>query len=389
MSETIDLRKINVLTDSTYDTTNTQYSTNKKPMIYTTPFEQQAKYNMRSCNKPFQPSKYPSDGHEWYAKRAVNDVDLQTDMNKILPDQQVQNWSRTKSIIVQPKTKKETMESSNNIAKTITQENKEKIKRIKNRITKGKESYITSPFGEAEDIWSSAGKLKEIEKFTINGKEYETIDAIIVILIIVILIIGIYIYFAKKRITKEDKYNYKQIINDVGEPLKYSSDTEFRQPEKSFNDNERLKFNKIFENKNDYGFNNMSDFDKNIIRKYADGYRGGKNDDYDDYDDYENDNYNYDDIENDIENDNDYDDDYDYENDDENDYENDYENDNYNYDDIDNNNNNKFDFTINNNNNTNNTTTDKIDQYKTNGGETKTVNCGNLCGGAFDTKINI
>jgi hypothetical protein len=101
MTDSIDLTKMNILTDSMYDTKGTGYTEGKKQMIYTTPFEQQAKYNQRSCNKPFQASKYPSSGIEWYAKRAVNDVDLQTDMNKVLPEQQVQNWSRTKTVIVQ------------------------------------------------------------------------------------------------------------------------------------------------------------------------------------------------------------------------------------------------------------------------------------------------
>ena len=382
MSETIDLRKINVLTDSTYDTTNTQYSTNKKPMIYTTPFEQQAKYNMRSCNKPFQPSKYPSEGHEWYAKRAVNDVDLQTDMNKVLPDQQVQNWSRTKSVIVQPKTKKETMESNDNIAKKITEENKEKMRRIKNRMIRGKESYITSPFGEAEDTWSSAGKLKEIEKFTINGKEYETIDAIIVILIIVILIIGIYIYFARKKITKADTYDYKSFMDNVNEPLSLSTDKNYSAPSLSgyheFSDDERTHFNNLYNTRDELDYNNLDDSAKSVIRKYADGYRGGKNDDYnDDYDDYDDDdgfdNYNK----------NDDFDDYD-----DNDYDDNDDNvsnfDDYNYK-SDDDNSNKFNFTS----NANDTSIDKINQYKTNGGESKVVNCGNLCGGAFDTKINI
>lgn len=219
MTESIDLTKFNIMTDSMYDTTGTQMSEPKRQMVFTTPFEQQPKYLMRAGNKPFQPSKYPSAGHEWYAKRAANDVDLQTDMEKVLPDQQVQNWGRTKTVILQkedakPEVKETAVESQ--LEKSSNSEISKAFKRIKARQAekKKKEGYITSPFAETEDTWSSAGRIKDFneEKFTVAGKDFQVIDVIIVILVIIILIVGIYIYINKQ---KEKKLADKPEIVEV------------------------------------------------------------------------------------------------------------------------------------------------------------------------------
>jgi hypothetical protein len=196
MSESIDLTKYNIMTDSMYDTTGTQMSEPKRNMIYTTPFEQQPKYLMRAGNKPFQPSKYPSSGPEWYDKRAVNDVDLQTAMDSVLPDQQVQNWSRVKTVILQKDDAKK--ESQENM--TSNEEIRKAYNRIKKRQhEKKKEGYITSPYAEVEDTWSSAGRINDFseEKFTVAGKELQLIDIIIVVLAIIIIIVAVYIYLNK------------------------------------------------------------------------------------------------------------------------------------------------------------------------------------------------
>lgn len=223
MTDSIDLTKMNILTDSMYDTKGTGYTEGKKQMIYTTPFEQQAKYNQRSCNKPFQASKYPSSGIEWYAKRAVNDVDLQTDMNKVLPEQQVQNWSRTKTVIVQNPEKetyknKETMSNLEELKQKINRHNR------RNALKSKKETYITTPYDKAEDTWSSAGAIKDFgtaEKFEAFGHEIEIVDIIIVILVIAILIIGIFMYMSKKKTpikTNEQVFEFykdpKHVISD-------------------------------------------------------------------------------------------------------------------------------------------------------------------------------
>ena len=203
MTDSIDLTKFNIMTDSMYDTTGTQMNEVKRNMVYTTPFEQQAKYNMRAGNKPFQASKYPSSGHEWYAKRAVNDVDLQTDMEKVLPDQQVQNWSRVKTVILQKEdAKPKETATESQLEHSRNKEIHKTLERIKRRhANKKKEGYITSPFGDYEDTWSSAGKIKDQleEKFTVAGKEFEIIDIIIVILAIIIIIVAVYIYINKKK----------------------------------------------------------------------------------------------------------------------------------------------------------------------------------------------
>jgi hypothetical protein len=208
MTDSIDLTKFNIMTDSMYDTTGTQMNEVKRTMVYTTPFEQQPKYNMRAGNKPFQASKYPSAGYEWYAKRAVNDVDLQTDMEKVLPDQQVQNWSRVKTVILQKEDSKpkETAIPSQ-LTKSGNPEIQQALQRIRKRQAekKKKEGYITSPFGDFEDTWSSAGRIKDQieEKFTVAGKEFEVIDIIIVILAIVIIVVAVYMFMTKKKDNKQ------------------------------------------------------------------------------------------------------------------------------------------------------------------------------------------
>ena len=230
MTESIDLTKYNIMTDSMYDTTGTQMSEPKRTMVYTTPFEQQPKYLMRAGNKPFQPSKYPSSGPEWYAKRAVNDVDLQTAMDSVLPDQQVQNWSRVKTVILQKDDAKK--ESQENM--TSNEEIKKAYARIKKRHNeKKKEGYITSPYAEVEDTWSSAGRIKDFaeEKFTVAGQDLQLIDIIIVVLAIIIIVVAIYIYLNKRKQSKPaptiedypivDKNNYD---NNVVADINYNSD---------------------------------------------------------------------------------------------------------------------------------------------------------------------
>ena len=284
MTDSIDLTKYNIMTDSMYDTTGTQMVEPKKPMIYTTPFEQQPKYLMRAGNKPFQPSKYPSAGYEWYTKRAVNDVDLQTDMEKVLPNQQVQNWGRTKTIILQKEDAKPTKEGMEGIS--------EKIKRIKERAArKKKEGYITSPFAEAEDTWSSAGRIKSFqESFSFNGKEFEVIDVIIVILVIVILVVGIYIYIAKQKEKKtiptqstssklEQNESPLPLSNeeDYYEYLRKSSDLNPNpepKPTKEFKPLQRKTFNTIRQSVLD-GNKPPMDVTKELVDKHREGYRGG------------------------------------------------------------------------------------------------------------------
>lgn len=209
----IDLRKMNVLTDSMYDTTGTQYSTpsSKERITYTTPFEQQAKYNMRAANKPFQASKYPTNGTEWYAKRAVNDVDLQTDMNKVLPDQQVQNWSRSKTAITQSSSSKEKYSF------------KDKVAEIRKRRagSKRKEHYITSPYREYEDTWSQSGRIRDApETFTVMGKELSWMSVAIVILVIVLIVIAAYViyryvYKKQKLSGGNDMYVPSEYVNSL------------------------------------------------------------------------------------------------------------------------------------------------------------------------------
>ena len=46
---------------------------------------------MRVGSKQFQYQCSPSNGDEWYEKRAVNNVDLETAMSEVLQAQQVQN----------------------------------------------------------------------------------------------------------------------------------------------------------------------------------------------------------------------------------------------------------------------------------------------------------
>ena len=220
MTDSIDLTKVNILTDTMYDTKGTGYVNATKPMVFTTPFSDQPQYNQRAGSKPFNVSKYPSTGNEWYRRSAANNVDLQTAMNEVLPDQQVQNWSRTKSLILQKQPKqegftKETAQESN-LQKEIERLQKKHAKSKQ----KTKEGYITSPYDGAEDLWSASGRIKDfedkIENFTItlNGKQMELIDVIIVILVIAILVIAIYCYIknrnSKKQETKQEEVNVVQ-----------------------------------------------------------------------------------------------------------------------------------------------------------------------------------
>ena len=353
MTDSIDLTKFNSMTDSMYDTTGTQMSEPKRTMVYTTPFEQQPKYNMRAGNKPFQASKYPSAGYEWYAKRAVNDVDLQADMDKVLPDQQVQNWSRVKTVILQKedsKSKETSVPSQLNSSSSSIEEAKKQYKRIKERqAAKKKEGYITSPFADYEDTWSSAGRIKDQleEKFTVAGKEFEVIDIIIVILAVIIIIIAIYMYINKNK----NKNNVKPISTPNNDLYNFYKTTEpidsitHSQSSKTFSDDDYNHFNTYAEyvKKDSPTF---EDFDKKysedkeymtkLKNDYEDGYRGADIDDDDD----------------------EYDDEYD----DEEWIE--VSKNNYPY---------KYKTVIDN----------KVD-----GGESKTLNCGNLCGGAaFDTSV--
>jgi uncharacterized membrane protein YcjF (UPF0283 family) len=207
-----------------YDTKGTGYASASKPTIFTTPFSDQPQYNQRAGVKPFNVSKYPSTGNEWYARRAPNIVDLQTAMDQVLPDQQVQNWSRTKTVILQnDKPKKEGYTT-----KETAKESKlaEEIKELKKQHKKNKEGYITSPFGHAEDLWSAAGRIQdfgEAEKFTVMGKNFEIIDIIIVIVVIVIIVVAFWIFI--------QKYNQK----------KQEQEQEEEQEEEQFEDNEDVK----------------------------------------------------------------------------------------------------------------------------------------------------
>ena len=327
MTDSIDLTKFNIMTDSMYDTTGTQMNEIKRTMVYTTPFEQQPKYNMRAGNKPFQASKYPSAGYEWYAKRAVNDVDLQTDMDKVLPDQQVQNWSRVKTVILQKEDSKskETSVPSQLNAPSSIEEAKKQYKRIKERqAAKKKEGYITSPFADYEDTWSSAGRITDQleEKFTVAGKEFEVIDVIIVILAVIIIIIAVYIYINKNKSEKAPTLVSKPIADDnlydfyrTTSPIDY--DTHSKTPASNrFNDEEYNRFNKYINDvkndsptKDDFSkkYENDKKYMTDLKTKYDDGYRGASTD---------------------------------------------------------------------------------IKNIKVDGGEAKTLNCGNLCGGAaFDTRL--
>ena len=237
MTESIDLTKYRIMTDSMYDTTGTQMNEPKRTMIYTTPFEGQPKYNMRAGNKPFQASKYPSSGYEWYAKRAVNDVDLQTDMEKVLPDQQVQNWSRAKTVVIQKEDAqpKETAVESQ-LEKSRNSEIQKTLDRIKRRrAAKKKEGYITSPYGDYEDTWSSAGRIKDQleEKFTVAGKEFEVIDIIIVILAIVIIVVAIYMYINRDKAKPTPKPSTSSSL-DVPTPVYMTKSTPTIKEEKRF-----------------------------------------------------------------------------------------------------------------------------------------------------------
>jgi hypothetical protein len=300
MTDSIDLTKINIMTDSMYDTTGTQMSEPKRTMVYTTPFEQQPKYNMRAGNKPFQASKYPSAGYEWYAKRAVNDVDLQADMDKVLPDQQVQNWSRVKTVILQKddaKSKSKETDVPSQLWNTKNKEIQEKLKRIRKRdLHRAKEGYITSPFGDYEDTWSSAGRIKEQheEKFTVAGKEFEVIDVVIVILAIIIIVIAIYMYINKNKngSTQSTPTITQTVNNDLYDFYKTTSPIDYNTHSTTpasnrFNDEEYNHFN---EYANTAKENNITkdNFDKkyekdkkymtDLKTKYDDGYRGASND---------------------------------------------------------------------------------------------------------------
>ena len=357
MTDSIDLTKFNIMTDSMYDTTGTQMNEIKRTMVYTTPFEQQPKYNMRAGNKPFQASKYPSAGYEWYAKRAVNDVDLQTDMDKVLPDQQVQNWSRVKTVILQKedsKSKETSVPSQLNASTSSIEEAKKQYKRIKERqAAKKKEGYITSPFADYEDTWSSAGRIKDQleEKFTVAGKEFEVIDIIIVILAVIIIVIAIYMYINKNKnynakpasMPNNDLYNFYRTTKPI------DSNTHSKSS-KTFSDDDYNHFNTYTEYvKKDSptveDFNKKYGEDKEYMTKlkndYDDGYRGADIDEDDD------DGYRGADID---------------EDDDDGEWMEVSDNCcSYKYE----------------------TSTNKVD-----GGESKVLNCGNLCGGAaFDTSV--
>ena len=306
MTDSIDLTKFNIMTDSMYDTTGTQMNEVKRTMVYTTPFEQQPKYNMRAGNKPFQASKYPSAGYAWYAKRAVNDVDLQTDMDKVLPDQQVQNWSRVKTVILQKedaKPKETATESQLN--KLTAGDVKKQYRRIKERqAAKNKEGYITSPFGDYEDTWSSAGRVKDQveEKFTVAGKEFEVIDVIIVILAVIIIVIAIYMYINKNKCKNCDTASepievehdtipsIPQPSNDslydfyrTTEPIDYNI---HKESTKTFKDDDYNRFNTYVENvkkdsltKEDFDkkYNEDKEYMTKLKTDYEDGYRGASN----------------------------------------------------------------------------------------------------------------
>jgi len=301
MTDSIDLTKINIMTDSMYDTTGTQMNEPKRTMVYTTPFEQQPKYNMRAGNKPFQASKYPSAGYEWYAKRAVNDVDLQADMDKVLPDQQVQNWSRVKTVILQKddaKSKSKETDIPSQLWNTPNKEIQEKLKRIIKRDShKAKEGYITSPFADYEDTWSSAGRIKDQheEKFTVAGKEFEVIDVVIVILAIIIIIIAIYMYINKNKSentesTPSPTPASTPVINDLYDfyrTTKPIDSSTHSQASKKFSDDDYNHFNAYTEyvkkdNPTKDDFDKKYEKDKKYMTdlktKYDDGYRGASND---------------------------------------------------------------------------------------------------------------
>ena len=206
MTDSIDLSRVNTLTDTMYDTKGTGYASASKPTIFTTPFSDQPQYNQRAGVKPFNVSKYPSTGNEWYARRAPNIVDLQTAMNQVLPDQQVQNWSRTKTVILQNDKPKKEGYKSKETAKESRLANE--IKELKEQHKKNKEGYITSPFSHAEDLWSAAGRIQdfgEAEKFTVMGKDFEIIDIVIVIVIIAIIVIAFWIFMQKMNQKKQEE----------------------------------------------------------------------------------------------------------------------------------------------------------------------------------------
>ena len=135
-------------------------------------------------------------------------------MDQVLPDQQVQNWSKTKTIILQKD--KGTKEGYK--PKEIARKSNlaDEIKELKEQHKKNKEGYITSPFGHAEDLWSAAGRIQdfgEAEKFTVMGKDFEIIDIVIVIVVIAIIVIAFWIFMQKKnqkKQEKEEKHDEKQ-----------------------------------------------------------------------------------------------------------------------------------------------------------------------------------
>ena len=287
MTDSIDLSRVNTLTDTMYDTKGTGYASASKPTIFTTPFSDQPQYNQRAGVKPFNVSKYPSTGNEWYARRAPNIVDLQTAMNQVLPDQQVQNWSRTKTVILQndkPKkegyTSKETAESSK-LADEI-RELKEQHKKNKEQHKKNKEGYITSPFSHAEDLWSASGRIQdfgEAEKFTVMGKDFEIIDIVIVIVIIAIIVIAFWIFIQKYNQKKEKNERDEKEEKDETDiktngGIDYDDDDDY--DEDNYNDNSSYSEpipTTTIENKQEGGINVVNcgaleggaAFDKKII----------------------------------------------------------------------------------------------------------------------------
>ena len=182
----------NILTDSSYEVSKEYEQPPLSKNQFETPFVDQSSYLQRANNKNFKKSALPYEGTGWYEHRAVNNVDLDSELRQLGDDQ----------IIPFP-----TSQSSESYKSNIPRSSKQKS------VNSSKEGYITHPFDYdyqgAEDVWSSGLIRDSIESF--KNPFQDNNSTIIIVIIIILLLIAVY-YF---NFTQQGKSTMETLCNKV------------------------------------------------------------------------------------------------------------------------------------------------------------------------------